>query len=96
MFGKTGATPASLVGKWMGRVNDEPVGMEFLPDGRLAYVVLSGGKTQIMRMTYRVDGDVLVTNQLSAPHEARSPFRIDGDGLTISFEGTQSMFQRDR
>lgn len=78
----------------MGRVNGEPVGLEFLADGRLAYVVLSGGKTQGMRLTYRLDGDVLVTDQPSAPQEIRSPFRIERSDLTISFAGTESRFQR--
>jgi hypothetical protein len=95
MFGKKRATSSTIVGKWMGRVNGESVGMEFLDDGRLAYVVLSpDGKSQVMRMLYRVDGDVLVTDQPSHPREERSKFRIDGEELIISFGGDESRFRR--
>ena len=84
-----------LLGKWMGRFNGEPVAIEFRPDGRMAYVVLSGGKTQIMRMTYRVEGDVLITDQPSQPREERSRFRLDPDGaLVLSFGGSDTRFER--
>jgi hypothetical protein len=95
MFGRKRAESTSVVGKWMGRVNGEPAALEFRTDGRLAYVVQSAdGKTQIMRMAYRVEGDTIVTNQPSAPREERSSFRIDGDSLTIDFAGTSSQFTR--
>jgi len=35
---------ATLVGKWLGRVNGEPVALEFLPDGRLALRGLIGDR----------------------------------------------------
>jgi hypothetical protein len=34
-----------LIGLWYGRVNDEPVALDFKPDGRFAYVALSGVST---------------------------------------------------
>jgi hypothetical protein len=96
MFGRKHAEPMSVVGKWMGRVNGEPAALEFRNDGRLAYVVQSAdGKTQIIRMVYRVKGDTIVTNQPSAPKEERSRFRIDGERLTIDFAGTSSQFTRE-
>src|SRR5712691_50148 len=65
---------AKLIGKWFGRVSGEAVGLEFLEDGRLAYAILTENSTQIMRMTYRVDGAVLVTDQPSHPREERTRF----------------------
>ena len=92
---KSGDSPASIVGKWIGRVNGEAVGMEFLDDGRLAYVVLTAdGKRQTMRLSYRVEGNVLVTTQPSNPREERSEFQIEGNSLSISFGGQRSVFQR--
>jgi hypothetical protein len=41
-----------------------------------------------MRLQYRVEGDILVTNQPSNPREERSNFRIDGEELIITFGGT--------
>jgi len=95
MLGKKLATLSTIIGKWLGRVNGESVGMEFLDDGRLAYVVLSpDGKSQVMRTVYRVDGDVLVTDQPSHPREERSKFRFAGEELVIAFGGAESRFRR--
>ena len=97
MFGRKRAESMSVVGKWMGRVNGEPAAMEFRTDGRFAYVVQSAdGKTQIIRMVYRVEGDTIVTNQPSAPREERSRFQIDGDRLTIDFAGMSSQITRQK
>ena len=66
-------------------------------NGRLAYVVLGpDGKTQIMRLVYRIEGDTLITDQTGHPHEERSTFRIDGDLLSITFAGELTQFRRER
>jgi len=67
VFWKKRQVEPSLIGKWM-LVNGEPVAMEFRGDGKLAYVVVTAeGKTQTMRLIYRVEGDTLVTDQPSSP-----------------------------
>jgi hypothetical protein len=97
VFWKRREDRPSIVGKWMGRVSGEPVAMEFRDDGRLAYVVLGPeGKTQIMRLVYRIEGDTLITDQTGHPHEERSTFRIDGDLLSITFDGELTQFRRER
>lgn len=84
-----------LVGRWYGVVNGEKVALEFLPDGRLAYAILTPNGTQVMRLTYRVEGGELITDQPSAPREERTAFSIDGKGnLTVTFGGTLSVFSR--
>ena len=71
--------------------------MEFRGDGKLAYVVVTAeGKTQTMRLIYRVEGDTLVTDQPSSPREERSRFRLDGDVLSITFGGEETQFRRER
>jgi len=87
--------PPSLLGKWYGRVNGEPVAIEFLADDRMAYVVQTGGKTQVMRLTFRTEGDALITNQPSAPREERSKYHFDGDALVVEFGGEQTRFARE-
>jgi hypothetical protein len=86
--------PSRLVGRWGGRVGPEAVGIEFLPDGRLAYVIESEGKEQRMVLTWRVDGEDLVTNQPSAPREERTRIRWDRGGLVLEFDGVLTRFTR--
>ena len=83
------------MGRWFGRVNDEPVGLEFLLDGRLAYVVLSGERAQTIRMAYRIDADHIITDQPSSPHEERTRFWLeDPDCLVVEFGGLATRFTR--
>jgi len=85
----------SIVGRWFGRVNDEPVGLEFLLDGRLAYAVLSGERAQTIRMAYRIDADHIITDQPSSPHEERTRFWLeDPDCLVVEFGGLATRFTR--
>jgi hypothetical protein len=84
-----GTSSPTLSGKWFGKVNGEPVGMEFLDDGRLAYVVVSDGKQQTILMTFRVDGDVLVTDQPSHPREERTLFRFDNGALVLALAASR-------
>ena len=87
---------AKLVGKWFGRVSGEPVGLEFLPDGRLAYVVVSGDRAQTIRMTYRIEADHIITDQPGAPREERTRFWFeDIDHLVLAFGGIATKFERE-
>jgi len=38
---------------------NQPVELEFKPSGELIYSVDAGGRWQVMRLTFRVDADVL-------------------------------------
>jgi hypothetical protein len=89
------ATRAKLIGKWFGIVAGERVGMDFLEDGRLAYAILTKKGTQIIRMTYRVDGETLITDQPSHPREERTRFWWDESGaLVLEFGGEKCQFTR--
>jgi hypothetical protein len=73
----------------------EPAEADFRDDGRLRYSILSGETWQIMRLAYRIEGDVLVTDQPSEPREERTRFSIEGDGsLILEFGGQRSSFKR--
>jgi hypothetical protein len=89
----------SVLGCWeLVRSSDqamEPSEADFRADGRLLYSVLSGERWQIMKLTYRVEGDVLITNQQSAPREERTRFYFESDGtLVLAFGGQRSWFRR--
>ncbi len=67
-----------LLGRWvLIRTEDdidtgEGVTAEFWPDGSLIYAIHQADRGQIMRLTYRVESDELVTDQPSAPRPERA------------------------
>lgn len=68
--------------------------MEFLPDGRLAMVFLQGQRRQTIRLSYRVEGGELVTDQPSEPREQRSRFSFVGSDLVLDFDGEKTRLSR--
>jgi len=90
---------ARLVGSWhrVGPLGDgeSAVEIQFLDGAELRYCVLANDKWQIMKLTWRVDGTSLVTNQPSAPREERTCFAFDSDGaLVLEFAGERSTYHR--
>jgi hypothetical protein len=91
-----------LVGKWISDPADSEAtskygytSLEFLSDGGLVYTIQSHGKQQIMLLTYRIEGDHLVTDQSSRPSEERTRFQIEPCGkLTLFYERTSSTYIR--
>ena len=72
------------------------VRMEFLAGGVLYYHVDVGGTDQIVELVYRVEGDMLHTENPAAPHSMR--VRIEhgvGDVLLLDFAGAQAMLVRE-
>lgn len=74
---------------------NEPVELEFKPSGELLYSVDAGGRWQIMRLTFRVEGEVLVTDQPSDPREERTGFTLqDLYTLVLDYGGGKAIFSR--
>jgi hypothetical protein len=78
---------AQLLGTWRTDPNDRwslreygEVSLRFEKDGALVYTVHLPNKEQIMRLTYRLDGNMLVTDQPSSPREERTEFFFTSDG----------------
>jgi hypothetical protein len=72
------------------------VRMEFLPDGTLRYHIDVGGREQIIALLYRVDGDLLMTDNPSAPHA--TSVRMEhgaGDVLILDFAGARAWLVRE-
>ncbi len=72
------------------------VRMEFLIDGVLRYHVDVGGQDQVVDLVYRVDGEVLHTDNPAAPHSMS--VRIEhgvGDLLLLDFGGAQAILVRE-
>ena len=78
---------ARLVGTWRTDPDDAwslrecgDVSLRFEADGTLVYTIHLPKKEQIMRLTYRVEQGVLVTDQPSSPREHRTEFYFTEDG----------------
>jgi hypothetical protein len=72
------------------------VRMEFLPDGQLHYHVDVGGRDQVIALVYRVEDDLLHTDNPAAPHSLT--VRIlhgQGDILVLDFAGAQALLARE-
>jgi hypothetical protein len=70
--------------------------MEFLHGGRLRYAFDAGEHAQSLMLIYRVEGDVLFTDNPAAPHTMSSRFWFGpGDVLAIDFGGPIAWFIRE-
>ena len=72
------------------------VRMEFLDGGRLRYSFDSGGNPQSVMLIYRVEGDVLFTDNPAAPHSTATRISFGpGEVLVIDFAGAIAWFIRE-
>lgn len=76
-----------LLGTWISDPTDTEsirrfgkVILHFTADARLIYTLLGEEKHQKALLTYRVENNVLITDQPSASREERANFRITEDG----------------
>jgi hypothetical protein len=92
----------SLVGTWVIDERDchalielGDVLLEFDEDGGLTYVIREHDKSQIILMRYEIDGNVLITDQPSAPRIERTVFSLSAGGLLrLAFGGEPYTFKR--
>ena len=70
--------------------------MEFLPGGRLRYSFDAGERAQVVMLVYRVEGDMLLTDNPAAPHARSTRFRFGaGDSLVLEFADATAWFVRE-
>lgn len=76
-----------LLGTWIQDPKDTEsirrfrnVKLHFTADGQLVYTILGDEKDQKIFLTYRVENNILITDQPSDPREERTKFRITADG----------------
>ncbi len=91
-----------LLGRWrLVRADDSldfapNAAMEFQVGGRLRYEFAAGGIQQSVMLVYRVDGDLLHTDNPAAPHARETRFRFGaGDVLILDFAGAVAWFIRE-
>ncbi|WP_205478796.1 hypothetical protein [Sphingomonas arenae] len=100
-FRKSEATGHELLGRWKVDPTDtaavEAYGdaaLEFDERGNLIYIVKGQEKDQIILLTYRVVGNVLITDQPSHPDRQSTHFKVSGDALDLTFGGQPARFRR--
>ena len=70
--------------------------MEFRNGGRLLYEFDAGGRRHSVRLLYRVDGEMLRTDNPTAQHETSTTFRFGaGEVLVFDFAGACAWFVRE-
>ena len=96
-----GSTGNPLIGVWELERADPALDLDagalmmFLPAGELRYGVPSGENLQVMLLSYRVEGEFIVTNQPSAPREERTRFCLhDENQLELDYGGASAWFRR--
>ena len=61
--------------------------MEFKRGARLVYCIGEKDSRQFMFLTYRFEGDTLLSDQPSEPREERTKYEITQDGKLILYYG---------
>jgi hypothetical protein len=95
-------TRQEIIGKWRSDPNDleamttyGDVSLDYSPNGALTYTVHVEAKRQIMLLTYRIEGSVLITDQPSSPREEATSFKITSTGkLLLQYENRPSTYVR--
>jgi uncharacterized protein YndB with AHSA1/START domain len=93
---------SALIGTWWIDPEDSEalrnmgkVSMTFGNDGQLTYTVHKPDREERILLTFRVDGDWLVTDQSSSPKEERTRFEFTPDGLLVlNYEGQSIRYVR--
>lgn len=93
---------SQLVGAWVTDETDEAsieefgrVSLDFRSDGTLTYTIHSDDRDEKMLLTYKVRGNVIVTDQPSQPREEKTPFLFTPDGkLVLKYVDRQVRYVR--
>jgi hypothetical protein len=71
------------------------VRLHFFPTGDLTYTVRSSDRDEVIRLEYKTEGDVIATQQPSAPQLERTRYSISEDGkLSLDHGGVVSRYRR--
>jgi len=61
--------------------------MTFHPDGTLTYVARESGKDRVILLSWRTEGQTIITDQPTMPHEERTQYGFTPDGRLILKRG---------
>ena len=83
-----------MIGDWFGLVGGQQIHMDFREDGSVLYEIYGDNHRQTILLTYRIEGDVLVTDQPTHPQEVRTAFRFEGERLVLTLAGIETTYER--
>ena len=91
------AGETALPGEWR-QVKPDPhpaaIFLTFEPDGALRYRI-EADTVQHILLTWRVEGDTIISDQPSAPQEQRTRFSFAGpDRLLLDYDGEMFAYER--
>ena len=94
--------PAWLLGRWRLVHAAASIGftpgtrMDFRAGGELRYSIPLEGREQVISLVYRVEGDILRTENPLAPHATAPPVRQGpGDTLVLDFADSPAVLVRE-
>lgn len=82
-----------LIGAWV-MTGEEVRIAEFHADGNLTYTIDFGERSLVLKMTWRVEGGMMVVDQSSAPGEEHSAYRLVDDNTLVMEHGGESFTYR--
>jgi hypothetical protein len=98
MFGflKYWTSSKKLLGCWHQIISpgQDPVEIEFKSDGKMIYAIQSKDHWSIIKLIYKVESDILITDQPSHPKEERTRFHIENGTLSLMFNGRLSSYRK--
>lgn len=83
-----------MIGDWFGVVGGQQIHMDFREDGSVLYEIYGDNRRQTILLTYRIEGDVLVTDQPTRPQEVRTAFRFKDGQLVLTLDGVETTYER--
>ncbi len=90
-----------LIGVWVSDPKDTDnideygcITMEFTKDGKLQYTIEQRDKKQKIFIIYKIEGNILITDQPSHPREEKTKFEVKDNNLTLYFRGRKSKYIR--
>jgi hypothetical protein len=91
-----------LIGTWKSDPSDAArngvygdVTLKFGLDGTLLYTIHEAERDQVMRLTYRTEPGVILTDQPSQPRPERTEYEFTHDGaLVLAFRGRKTRYIR--
>jgi len=84
-----------LLGIWISDPEGVPpeqfqrIQMEFTEDGQLFYTIVGDDEDKVILLTYRIEGNTLITDQPSHPQEEKTKFSFTPDGKLLLVYGNE-------